>query len=196
MPRPLGALPARLVLGAVLAAAPAVLPHPAAAEFLDHSHLLDLSDGSDRAARVRTASRGGYALSDGRPIRLRDWYEPGLPDLTLRLMTEMSDGVGITWGVSTGETGRKYRIAPALHLGFVLQDELFENALLTFSGSALLGGDLTERSCMGDYGEFGAMAVNCRLAATILPPEETLDYLLDRSGWHSSWLAVQFEYKF
>lgn len=180
----------------VLATLPLLSPCPASAEFLDHSQLLDLSDGSDRAARVRSASRGGYALSDGSPVRLRDWYEPELPDLTLRLMTEMSEGFGITWGVSTGEAGRKYRIAPALHLGFVLQDELFQNALLTVSGSTLLGGNLTERSCLGDYGEFGAMAVNCRLAATMLPPEETLNHLLDRSGWRSSWLAVQFEYRF
>lgn len=169
---------------------------PASAEFTDHSYLLDLSAGSAQSARVRSAGRGGYALSGGQRLSLHDWYSPDMPELTLRMMTEVSDGFGITWGMSTGERGAKYRIAPALHLGFVMQTEIIPNGRLSLSGSTLLGGNLTEAPCRADYGEFGEMPVNCRLAAGLLPPEETLGYLLDLDGWRTGWLALQFEYSF
>ena len=39
-------------------------------------------------------------------------------------------------------------------------------------------GDLNEQPCEGDYGDIGGVqTVNCRLAATFLAPEETLQYL-------------------
>lgn len=185
--------------GRGLLAALALLPilgGAAAAEVFETTYLLDLQQGSAQSSRVRSARRGGYELSDGTPVSLQDWYRPETPMLTLRMMTELSDGLGLTWGFSTGEEGEKYRIAPALHLGFIWQQALTDSALVTVSGATVIGGSLGERPCTADYGEFGVMPVNCRLAASILPPAETLDYLLDVSGRRDSWLAVQFEYRF
>lgn len=180
----------------VLAAVLCLLPLAIKAEIADHTYILDLDDSSPHGSTIQTARRGGYELSGGQPIALRDWYRPDMPEMTLRMLTEVSEGFGITWGLSTGEAGQKYSIEPALHLGFILQEEVGQNATLTLSASTLIGGDLSERPCDADYGEFGSMKVNCRLAATTMAPEETLNYLLDADGGRASWVSLQFEYRF
>lgn len=171
-------------------------PGSGRAEIIDRTHLLELDDSSAHGSTIRHIRRGTYELSDGLPLTMREWYSPEVPELTLRMLTEVAEGFGITWGLSTGEEGPKYRIDPALHLGFILQEEVWRNATLTLTASTLLGGDLSERPCEADYGEFGSMKVNCRLAATTLAPEETLDYLLESSGRKASWVSLQFEYRF
>lgn len=192
-PRPLRRGAQALLVGLCLAPA---LAGPLRAEMADATYLLDLHAGSDHADLVRRASRGGFALSDGTPVSLRRWYSPETPQLTLRMLTEVSEGFGLTWGLSSGEQGPKYRIAPAIHLGFILQHHLAPNATLSLSGGTLLGGGLRELPCQADYGAFGVMEVNCRLAASTLPPEQTLEHLLDVSGSSGSWLAVAFDWRF
>lgn len=50
---------------------------------------------------------------------------------------------------------------------------------------------------MADYGEIGGMQeVNCRLAAEPIPPNETLQYLVNEPGRNESRLSVTFEYRF
>jgi hypothetical protein len=169
---------------------------PAGADIAERTRLLSLYAGSSLSNTARNLGIGGYELSDGTPISLRNWYRPHFPELTLNLFTQVSEGFGVVWGASTGERGQKYRINPALHLGFVAQKKVFKNSVLTLSFTAVLGGSLKERACSADYGPFGVTAVNCRLAASELPPEETLDYLVDIPGSHGTRTALRFDYWF
>lgn len=161
-----------------------------------NTHLLDIFQGSARSDLVRSVSQGGYELAGGEPVSFDTWYSAALPDLTVLLFTEVSDHFGVSWGFSTGERGRKYRIDPALHLGFTWQAALAKNITLSTSLMTVVGGDLREKTCRADYGAFGVSEVNCRLAASVLPPEETLDYLLDRPGWEDSRVSVRLEIRF
>ena len=51
---------------------------------------------------------------------------------------------------------------------------------LSLTVSGIFGGRLTESPCEADYGDIGGIqTVNCRLAASVLAPEETLKYLMN-----------------
>jgi hypothetical protein len=103
----------------------------------------------------------------------------------------------LLWGISTGERGEKYRIAPALQIGGMVQVELSRNSKLTFSVSAMLGGQLQEQTCTADYGAIGGIQqVNCRLAASTLAPADTLDYLLRVSARDEARVALLYELRF
>lgn len=169
---------------------------PVAAEFREHTFLLDVHSGSARSTLVQRIAEGGYELSDGTPISFSGWYTPALPDISLIFLTEISEGFGISWGLSTGERGKKYRIAPALHVGFILQREVFPNAVLSLSATTKLGGRLSERTCTADYGVFGTAKVNCRLAASEMRPADTLSYLLNGRGRDESRVALRFSWRF
>ena len=179
-----------------LAWAIGLLTNSASAMDAQTTHLLEFFQGSARSDLVRQVSHGGYELSGGETVSFDPWYSPALPDLTLLLFTEFSDSFGVAWGVSTGERGPKYRIDPALHLGFSWQMVLAKNAVLSGSLQTLIGGDLHERTCRADYGVLGVSEVNCRLAASVLPPEETLDFLLNREGWKDSRVSVRLDIRF
>ena len=86
---------------------------------------------------------------------------------------------GVLWGVSTGERGPKYRIAPSLLLGAVWVQPISSRERWVFRYSQRWGGRLTEHACQADYGAIGGgvQEVNCRLAASELAPEDTLAYL-------------------
>ena len=178
----------------VLALLALLLSHAGA--FARETHLLDIYHGSARSDQVDTLSSGSYELSGGEVIRFNDWYSSPIPDLTVLMLTEVTGNFGIIWGLSTGESGEKYQIDPAVHLGFTWRIPLSDRATLSTSLTTVLGGRLRESSCSADYGSFGTAEVNCRLAATLLSPEETLDYLLDEPGWKESRLTIRFELRF
>jgi hypothetical protein len=123
---------------------------------------------------------GGYELSDGTWVSFRNWYDSDWVDFRVELLTQLSDNFGVLWGASTGEWGEKYTIEPSLRLGFVSQVQPRPNASLSLTVTTTIGGRLFERPCEADYGEIGGIQpVNCRLAASLLQPEETLQYLLN-----------------
>lgn len=184
---------ARIAAIAALAVCAAM---PAAAQIFDRTQLLDVHAGSARSDLVRRLRNGGYELAGGGAVSFDRWYSPRMPDLTMLVFTELSDRFGIAWGVSSGEAGQKYRIDPALHLGFTVRTEPFRDATLSLSVDAILGGNLREKSCRADYGTFGMAEVNCRLAATEMPPEETLTHLLDVKGREESRITLRFECRF
>lgn len=181
------ALPGAALLAALLS------PFPAIAS---DTHLLDVYLGSSRSDQVRSVSTGSFELADGEVVHFDDWYSPTIPDLTVLMLTELTDDLGLVWGVSLGERGEKYRIDPAIHLGLTWQWRLSERATLSSSLLTLIGGHLRETSCSADYGAFGVSEVNCRLAASLLPPEETLNYMLDTPGWKETRLTIRFQLLF
>jgi hypothetical protein len=102
-------------------------------DFVDQNFLIDIYQGSYRSSIATGVRAGGYELSDGEYVSFADWYTPAIPDITLLFLREVSNNFGIIWGLSTGEVGEKYRIDPALQLGFVLNYEIFENLSMSMN---------------------------------------------------------------
>jgi hypothetical protein len=183
-----------LALACLLAAA---VPAPAQAQGLDDTHLLDIRLGSARSDIATSLSRGGYELSDGTPIDFRDWYEARMPEMTVLFLSQVSPRTGILWGLSTGERGDKYRIDPGVWLGLIHRMPVGRSADITFSAMSMVGGDFREDTCTADYGAIGGVStVNCRLAASVMRPDETLDYLVREDGMSETVLSIRYEFRF
>lgn len=172
-------------------------PHAFAQDFLEDTFLFDVTVGSSRSQIARDLSFGGYELSDGTLVDFSDWYRPRFPDLNFIFLTQLNPSLGLIWGGSLGERGEKYRIDPGLWVGFVYRREIGVQSSLTFSAVTLVGGNLRERACVGDYGAIGGIQeVNCRFAASPLPPPETLQFLVNEKGYRETRLSLQYEIRF
>ena len=172
-------------------------PCARAQDFWSDTFLLDAYTGSHRSDVARDLSNGGYELSGGTYVDFRDWYTPRIPDITILLLTQLSPQFGVIWGLSTGETAEKYDIAPAFQLGFAYLYTPFENATLSIRATYPFFGRMTEKTCTADYGDLGGIqTVNCRLAADIIPPEETLDYLVNLTAETDARISVGFTIRF
>jgi hypothetical protein len=133
-------------------------------------------DPHDR--RLAEARGGGYELSGGRFITFDRWYRRLRADLRLDGMSRLTEDAAFLWGVSTGEHGRKYVVEPSFRLGLLVQTNPSPASTLSLTVTTALGGRLREKPCIADYGAIGGVqVVNCRLAASILEPKRTLDFL-------------------
>lgn len=165
--------------------------------FLENTGLIDIHLGSKRSDAVRHLRNGGYELADGTAVRFDPWYRSNWRDLSISFLTQVTPSSGLIWGLSTGERGGKYHIAPSIEVGAMIQIELSHSSRLTFSASTKLGGLLQEQTCTADYGAIGGIQqVNCRLAASTLAPADTLDYLLYVSAREEAKVALVYELRF
>jgi hypothetical protein len=161
------------------------VPAVGASNFLSSGHslaqstyLIELSQDSPLSLKARALRLGGFETSGGDWVGFNRWYSANWNDTRLSWMTQFSPNLGLLWGVSSGEKAEKYVIDPGVRLGFLFQTQPARHSLLTISASTVLGGRLREKSCTADYGDIGGVQqVNCRLAATLLEPSETLNYL-------------------
>lgn len=168
-----------------------------AQDFWARTFLLDAYAGSQRSAVAAGLRQGGYELSGGGEVRFRDWYTPRLPDVTVLFLTQLSPEFGVIWGASSGERAAKYRIDPALHLGFVWRQAISDGAEVSVSAVYPLFGRMREFPCLADYGALGGIqTVNCRLAAEPIPPEETLDHMVALGGETDARIVVGFTWAF
>jgi hypothetical protein len=95
-------------------------------------------------------------------------------------MTEINPNLGVIWGFSTGEKAEKYEISRSVTIGFAYSTQIDKTSFLSIRGTTILGGNLREKTCTADYGDIGGIQeVNCRLAASPLPPSETLMHLFN-----------------
>lgn len=165
-----------------------------AQSLLERTDLVNIGIGGELSDTARDISHADYELADGHRVAMRRWYRSAWTNMHVDFMTEIAPGSGVLWGLSTGEYGKKYHIQPAFRLGFIQQFQTSENGLLTFRFVATLGGRMKEKTCTADYGEIGGIQkVNCRLAASPLPPQETLSYLLDEKPDDA--IAASFTYQ-
>ena len=140
---------------------------------------VDLYQGGPLSGIARFLSIGGYELSNGTWQSFGKWYGTDWQEVRADFLTQVTDDFGLLWGVGTGEYGEKYRIDPSVTLGLILQAHPRSNAVLSLTATTTLWGDFTESPCIADYGDIGGeQEVNCRLAASELPPAETLQYLV------------------
>jgi hypothetical protein len=168
-----------------------------AQDMFEQTFLLDVNMGSVRSNIAREFSVGGYELEDGTPVRFADWYTPRMSDLNVLFLSEINQSFAVTWGLSTGEQGDKYKIEPGVWLGFVHRVELDQHRSVTLSARTLLGGRFKEHSCVGYYTIIDDFAeVNCRLAASVLPPEETLQFLADETGLIETVVSIRYDITF
>jgi len=168
-----------------------------AQSFTETTHLVDIRAGSDLTDKVRKISYGGYNLSDGTPVSFRKWYKSNWTDLSLTWITEINRNFGVYWGLSTGESGPKYRIQPGLKIGFLLQSEINRGGTISLSATTILAGLLTEETCIADYGAIGGVqTVNCRLAASTLPPADTLQHLFNDPPSDRIDMVLRYQLKF
>jgi hypothetical protein len=182
-----------LTTAAVLLFAPSVQ----AQGFWERTFLLDLRMGSSRSDIAKNLARGGYELDDGTPIDLADWYTARAPDFNVKFLTSLNDDFGLIWGFSIGERGEKYRIDPGLWIGFIYRYEISNRSDWTLSAMSMLGGDFQERTCRAFYRTTGTFEmVNCRLAATPLPPQDTLRFLVRERGFRETRATLRYEIRF
>jgi hypothetical protein len=168
-----------------------------AQSFPENTNLINIIADSELAEKVREISYDSYTLSDGTPVSFRKWYTSKLNDISLTWMTEINNNFGVYWGFSTGERGEKYRIQPGFKIGFLVQTELSRSGTISFSATTVLAGMLTEKPCVADYGAIGGIqVVNCRLAASPLPPAETLQYLFNDPPKDHTEMTFRYQLKF
>jgi hypothetical protein len=145
---------------------------------LRSTYLVEVKQNTDLSLMASAMQQGGYETSRGEWQSFEPWYKSTWKDTRLSWLTQITPQWGLIWGLSTGERGMKYRIAPGLRLGFVFQTEQSKYRQISFSFSGTLGGRLREKPCIADYGDIaGVQLVNCRLAASALEPSSTLQYL-------------------
>lgn len=173
-----------------------------AATFLDGgvsfsaaTYLVDVSQDSRLSRQIRSLQNGGFETADGQWVGFERWYASRWRDTKLSWMTQVNPNFGVTWGLSTGESAPKYTLAPGLQLGFIFQSQPHKNGHVAFSASTVLGGRLREKPCTANYGDIGGVQlVNCRLAASVLEPAATLNYLYnDKPG---STFKLTYRYSF
>lgn len=168
-----------ILLTAILLTALWAAPSMAQSSFFG-THLVDIGQSAGLSSTAASLADGGYELSDGSQIRFADWYHTDWPEVHVDMLTQLSEGFGLFWGMSSGERAEKYVIEPGLRLGFIAQTQPTQNSVLSLTVKTILAGRLTEQLCEADYGEIGGVQpVNCRLAASQLPPDETLQYLVN-----------------
>lgn len=172
--------------------------YPLSAQDLSaRTKLADVSVGGELSQMVQDISMGGYKTSGGEPVDFSHWYSSGWRNLSVTWLTALDRHTGIYWGFGTGEAGEKYHIDPAIRLGILFQRPLGNDRSLSLSAFTILGGALSERTCIADYGAIGGIQeVNCRLAASPLPPAATLNKMLDRPPLAENRISVTFTQRF
>ncbi len=161
------------------------------------THLIGIQQGSALSREVSGFRGQSFELSNGELVRFDRWYKTHWQDLQLTWLTEIHPQWGLIWGVSTGERGPKYRIDPSLQLGFLYQQPMSKQSAWSLRATTRLSGRLKEKTCLADYGDIGGVqTVNCRLAATELPPEETLKYLLNEAPRDRLVIALRYVRQF
>ena len=171
---------------------------PAVAKyFFTNTYLIDIGQGSQLSQVMRASQTGGFETANGNWVSFKGWYSTNWTDSRLAMMTQLTPWLGLIWGASTGELGEKYTIDPSVKVGLVVRHDFAKNASLSFKATTILGGSLREKSCIADYGEIGGQQkVNCRLAATPLAPNDTLQYLYNMKPLNSYFLSLQYSLSF
>jgi hypothetical protein len=140
---------------------------------------------------------GGFETAGGAWIGFDRWYSSRWQDARFSWMTQLSPNLGVIWGFSTGERGEKYEIEPSLKLGLAVHAPVTRTTSVSLRATRIVGGRLRERACLANYGAIGGVqSVNCRLAASVLPPDQTLSYLFNEKPYQKDLFFLQFAWSF
>jgi len=166
-------------------------------EFLRNTYFIDLSQGSQLSQIMRASQSGGFETANGQWVSFKEWYSTTWTVSQFAMMTQMTPEVGIVWGASTGEYGQKYTIDPSLKIGLVISHQIDKSSSIALKATAIVGGWLREKSCTADYGDIGGVQkVNCRLAATTLSPNDTLQYMYNMRPLNPYLFSIEYRFTF
>jgi len=113
------------------------------------------------------------------------------------VLVQLHPIVGLIWGFSTGEIAPKYTLDPSIKLGLAFHHEFDKTSALSLRGTTILAGRLRESACTANYGDIGGVQqVNCRMAASTLPPSQTLQYLYNEKPYNFNTIWLQYAKKF
>lgn len=170
---------------------------PARAQaFLEDMELVGVGVGG-LSSLADSFSRRTGGLSDGSRYSFSRYYSSDFPDLRVVMLSPINPNFGVIWGFGTGESGAKYHIEPSLKIGFLATQPVGDSGLLSLSVSTVLGGYFREGSCTADYGAIGGVQeVNCRMADSILPPAETLNYLVNKPPGDQLSVSLRYRLQF
>ena len=166
------------------------------ADLLETATLYDVQLGSNRYGLARSYHSGGYERDNGEFQSFEEWYTPHFPELNFKFSSPLTDKMNLIWGISTGSSGEKFRLQPGLWVGFQYASEIRSDVFFILSAETLLGGRLTEKKCEALYKGLWTYNVNCRLAASKLRPEDTLQYLFHGDGWIERRAQVAIVWRF
>jgi len=162
------------------------------------THLIAIQQGSALSRTVASIRNEVYELDDGSPLYMKDKYKTSWQDLQLTFLTELNPQLGLIWGFGTGERGPKYKIEPSFVLGSTYLKKLDSSSFFNIRLTYRMGGRLKEKPCLTSRPRLGLINTpeNCRLTNSILPPEETLKYLLNESPRDRMVFAVRYVKQF
>lgn len=169
------------------------------ASFWQATNLIEIKQGSELSQIVRVSGDVSYESATGSSINLSNWYKPKSQwvNSQIMFMSQVSNDFGLLWGIGTGEYGSKYTIDPSIKLGFVYRLPLTVSEQIYIRASSLIGGRLKEKSCIADYGQIGGVQeVNCRLAASVDSPEDTLKYLMNQKPYNQNVISLVYKMLF
>lgn len=166
-------------------------------DFLESTHLIDLRQGSSLSGKVGGLRNYSYESAYGSTVAVGRWYATRWVDVQVSFLTQLNRDIGVIWGLSTGEKGEKYAIAPSFKLGLLYSVPAWGKGRLAVKAYHVFAGELKERSCTADYGEIGGVReVNCRLAASLMTPEETLRYNFNDKPLDRNFISIEYRKEF
>jgi len=162
-----------------------------------HFNLIDIRFENHMQSIARSLSRSVIQMEDGELNSLRSFYIPDFPNVGLTFSTRVSDEHYWIIGFDTGTQGDKYIIYPSIQFGWYSKFYLSRNLVFEANVSLRLGGRFKEKSCIADFGSIASSKeINCRLADSILPPNETLNYLANFRGNVHDFGSMRITYTF
>ena len=144
-------------------------------------------------------------LADGSTQSLAGLYKPKNRDIEALFITTLSQGewkdnrlyqFNLIWGGSTGQESDKMYVQASAKLGFLTKVQMSESSILSFSAQTTIGGNLKERPCTADYGVAGTHQVKCSMASSAMAPQDTLQYLTNRSPYDATQFKVNWQWFF
>jgi len=163
----------------------------------ERTKLVEISQNNILSRQMLNVSMGGFELAGGQRVGFERWYKTTFQDTRVSWMTPITPDWGVIWGFSTGERGPKYSIDPSMKLGLVFNAPIDRKSRFSVKVSTVFGGRLQEKPCTADYGPIGGIqSVNCRLAASEMPPPQTLSYLFNSLPPDLHQLTVSFHKSF
>lgn len=164
--------------------------------FLEDMRLVGIGGSGQSSIAASFRNRTG-GLSDGSRYSFNRYYSTDFGDVRITMLSPVDANFGFIWGFGTGEGGDKYHVEPSLKIGFLATEPVGDNGLLSLSVTTVLGGYFREGACTADYGAIGGVqSVNCRMADSILPPSETLDYLVNQKPSDRVSISLRYQLRF
>lgn len=160
------------------------------------TYLISLQQGTQLSEEVKGFKNVQYESSEGNVISLKAMYTPKIQNIRALFLTSFDENSGLLWGFTTGERAQKYTIDPSITLGWIQRWTPYKRHSITLKAIATYGGKLKEHTCLADYGDIaGLQTVNCRLAATVIAPEESLAFLENKRPKENK-ISVEWTYMF